>query len=107
MSNQDEQGAWVAALRGPARLEFLINVLWEVTLQGRGTYEPGTENVSAPERLRALNELAHRVASQTREMVAGVSRYPDDVFAGIVLDHCKHAGFDAGELRHRALDPLA
>ncbi|MGA0602657.1 hypothetical protein ACO2Q3_18260 [Caulobacter sp. KR2-114] len=103
----NEQLAWVAALGGPARLEFLINVLWEVTLSGRGTYEPGTRRVSNPERLRALNELAHRVASQTRELVAGAPRYPDDVFAGIVLEHCQNAGLDAGGLRRRALEPLA
>lgn len=107
MPSRDEQWAWIAALSGPARLEFLINVLWEVTFQGRGTYEPGTQNVSNPARLRALNELAHRVAGQTRATVAGWPRYPDEVFAGTVVEHCELAGFDAGELRRRALDPLA
>jgi len=46
------------------------------------------DDVRAPDRLRAINEIQHRVFSHLRTVLTeGERRYPDDVFVGILLDH--------------------
>lgn len=42
-----------------------------LTICARGTYEQGTENVVAPQVLRAYNELLHRVTAAVGSHLAG------------------------------------
>ena len=54
-----------------AKIAFLAKVAFELTIRGRDTYEPGTSGVSAPNRLRALNEVMHRLTKRIFKRVSG------------------------------------
>lgn len=50
---------FVASLPSEAKLAFWSRLSHELTVIARDTYEPGTENVKDPSRLRRVNELQH------------------------------------------------
>jgi hypothetical protein len=54
---------------------ILIRLAFELTVLARDTYEPGTREVSDPSRLRAINEIMHRL---TRRILNLVREDPDD-----------------------------
>jgi len=43
--------------------QLLARFVRELTIVGRGTYVPESDEVAAPRQLRAVNEIQHRVAS--------------------------------------------
>ncbi|WP_031496184.1 hypothetical protein [Bryobacter aggregatus] len=54
-----------------AKNAFLAKVAFELTIRGRDTYEPGTSGVSEPNRLRALNEVMHRLTKRMFKRISG------------------------------------
>lgn len=62
-----EIGIEVARLTLEQRREVLAVLIFELTVVGRGTYVPQSEEVATPHQLRAVNEIQHRVASALAE----------------------------------------
>jgi hypothetical protein len=79
-----------------SQLEALARLAFELTLVGREAYEPGSLALRHPQRLRAVNEVQHRVASHVLALLtANPHRYTDDVLASIILEQ------DDSELRRQ------
>ena len=58
-----------------------------LTMVARDTYEVQAPGVRAPERLRAINEIQHRVFGHIRALTTADSRrYPDDVLLSIFFE---------------------
>lgn len=65
-------GFLLEALGPQARGSFLAEVAYEMTIRARETYEPGTHGVSEPARLRAINEVMHRLTHRTWRLSRGI-----------------------------------
>jgi hypothetical protein len=69
------------------QLEALARLAHELTIVARDTYEPGTLDVRHPQKLRALNEVQHRITSHMLALLtADPARYADDLLASIILE---------------------
>jgi hypothetical protein len=67
--------------------EFVAQLMYELTVVGRGTYEIGQDGLSVPQRLRHLNEVQHRLGAYLWALLRNDERrYPDDVLLRIVLE---------------------
>ena len=83
------------ALALPNQERFLANVGHWLTMAGRGTYVAGGYGVHDGPTLREVNEGAHRIFDQLRLMLeSSDQRYPDDVFAEILVDKFRAAKLD-------------
>jgi hypothetical protein len=61
---------------------------FNLTIVARDTYVVGELGIHAPERLRAINEIQHRVLAHILALATEDDRrYPDDVLLSILLDH--------------------
>jgi hypothetical protein len=75
------------ALPASAQLEFLVRFAHELTLVGRDSYECGTLELLHPQRLRAVNEIQHRVSAHALALLTNDEhRYPDEVLTAIILE---------------------
>jgi hypothetical protein len=76
------------ALSPASQVETLVRLAHELTILGRDVaYEPGSLDLRHPQRLRALNEVQHRITSHVLALLSADShRYPDDVFVSIILE---------------------
>jgi hypothetical protein len=48
---------------------LLARLSFELTIAARETYLPGSEDIAAPQQLRSLNEIQHRVTSCLLELL--------------------------------------
>jgi hypothetical protein len=59
-----------------------------LTIAARDTYEFQAPGVRAPERLRGINEIQHRVLAHILALtIPDAWRYPDDALLSIALEH--------------------
>lgn len=80
-----------------AQLRLLARFGHNFTVAARGTYVPQTDQVHAPSRLRAINEIQHRVLGHIYALLLdSKQRYPDDTMVSIMLEH------DDQQLREQA-----
>jgi hypothetical protein len=69
------------------QLIFLARLAHRLTLVGRATYDD-RGGVADSESLRTINEAQHRISAQQLKMLMeDKRRYPDDVFANILVDY--------------------
>ena len=69
------------------KIRFLARLGWELTIVGRDAYKPQTVELTHPTRLRAINEIQHRIFSHTYSLASDCSeRYPDDVLVATILE---------------------
>lgn len=69
---------------------FLSAVLVELTIFARDTYALDGVGVSDPIRLRAFNELSHKITSHLRKLLNdSPERYPDDVIGNYLWEAWK------------------
>lgn len=88
------------------RLAFLCRLAAELTVCARDTYVPGSDQVAKPERLRAFNELQHRITGHLRDLATGNrDRYPDDVICGLIFEGARE--LDVEPVLRRALQTPA
>ncbi len=74
-------------LPATSQIESLVRLAHELTIVARDAYEPGSLDLRHPQRLRALNEVQHRITSHVLALLAAdPARYPDDVLASIILE---------------------
>ena len=67
--------------------EFLAQLIHELTLVARDSYEVGGDGLSHPQRVRRINEVQHRVSAFLWSLLRNdPSRYPDDVLLRIILE---------------------
>jgi hypothetical protein len=70
------------------QLRFLSLLGEWLTITGRDTYKPQTEELLCPARLRAINEIQHVIFGHLSALASDDShRYPDDVLMAIILEH--------------------
>ena len=63
--------SWVEGLDRQTKTSFLARVAHELTVLARDTYEPGTRGVTDPSRLRAINEVMHRLTRRVLTLSRG------------------------------------
>lgn len=61
MHDAVEQGDWLAGLPCERKLLFLSALAHQLTVVGRYSYRPRTEELDRPWQLRSINEVQHRV----------------------------------------------
>jgi hypothetical protein len=77
-----------SALAAGEQARFLALFGHGLTIAARDAYEFQAPGVRAPERLRAINEIQHRVLAHIHSLLTnGEWRYPDDVLVSIMLEH--------------------
>jgi hypothetical protein len=87
-------------LKHEDRIRFLLRLAHELTIVGRDSYEVGGNGLTCPHRLRALNEVQHRILASTVALLEdNPKRYPDDALLHIILDHPED-----NELQRQVLD---
>jgi hypothetical protein len=75
------------SLTPAAQIEALVRLAHELTIIGRDAYEPGSVELRYPQRLRAVNEVQHRITSHVLALLTSdPHRYPDDVLTSIILE---------------------
>jgi hypothetical protein len=74
------------------KIRFLCRLAFELTVVGRDTYIPQTEEISHPAHLRAINELQHHILGYLNALTFDdPRRYPDGVLIAIILEAGKDA----------------
>ena len=73
------------------QLRLLARFGHNLTVEARDTYVPQTDQVHTPSRLRAINEIQHRVLGHIYSLlINSEQRYPDEVIVKIMLEHDDH-----------------
>ena len=86
------------ALDKRGRELLLVKTSHWLTIVGRDTYDTKGDVVDGP-RLRAVNEALHKISGQLRQMIsASDRRYPDTVFANIIMDQFELMRLDPAKL---------
>ena len=84
----DDADHFFGKLTREDKAQFLLRLAHELTIVGRYTYIPQTEELAYPQRLRTLNEIQHRLLAHCLALMEdNLKRYPDDVLLSIVLEH--------------------
>jgi hypothetical protein len=71
MSDVLAEGEWLASLGERPKAAFLVTLARELTIAGRASYVPQTEELLHPTWLRQVNEVQHRVLACLSEVLAG------------------------------------
>ncbi|HLL16925.1 MAG TPA: hypothetical protein VK388_17830 [Pyrinomonadaceae bacterium] len=75
------------------KAEFIAQLIYELTLLARESYETGGDGLDDPKRVRHINELQHHTSAYLSALLrSDAGRYPDDVLVRIVLDHADDPG---------------
>ena len=89
-----------ATLDERSEMLCLVKLADWLTLMARGTYDQAG-GVADSVRLRAFNEAQNRIQAQlVRLLTTDERRYPDDVFASILVDQLQALDLDVAEITH-------
>jgi hypothetical protein len=76
-----------SALSYEEKADLLLQLGHELTMLARLAYEPGTEGVTRPRWLRAINEIQHRIFGFLLPLLReDARRYPDETLVKILLE---------------------
>jgi hypothetical protein len=90
--NTPDAVASFPALGPDGKACFLALLAHELTIIARDTYEVEGDGLTSPNRMRAINEVQHRLMGVLVALLRGdPSRYPDGVLVRIVLEHPEDA----------------
>jgi hypothetical protein len=93
--NVDEASVVFSSYSLKEQEEFLAHLIYELTILARDCYEPGTDNLSNPQRMRRINELQHRVSAFLWSLLRNDSqRCPDHALMEIILEHPNDKGLE-------------
>ena len=73
MAEYEVQGEWLESLPPKHQVLFLTALSHSLTIAGRDSYVPQTEELEHPAHLRRINEIQHRVAACTYELLVNLS----------------------------------
>jgi hypothetical protein len=83
----DEAIAVFSAYSSDEKKEFLAQLIYELTVVARDSYEAGQEGLTNPRRVRVINEVQHRLAAFLGQLLRGDERrHPDESLVKIVLE---------------------
>jgi len=86
------------ALNRQQQVLMLAKLADRLTIVARDTYDL-QGGVADAVRLRAVNEAQHRISAQLlRLLTDDARRYPDDVFANILVDQFNNLSLDPNDL---------
>jgi len=69
------------------KAEFIAQLIYELTLVARESYEAGGYGLDDPKRMRRINELQHHTSAYLSALLrSDAGRYPDEVLVRIILD---------------------
>src|SRR5271154_5733446 len=86
------------ALDRQEQILLLAKLANRLTIVARDTYDL-QGGVANAVRLRAVNEAQHRILAQLLQVLTGdARRYPDDVFANILVDQFSNLSLDPDDL---------
>jgi hypothetical protein len=95
---RDQIAARYTALQGRSQILVLAKLADRLTLLARDTYD-GQVGVTDGARLRAFNEAQNRVVAHLVRLLTGDEhRYPDDVFANVLVDQFDILQLDPDEI---------
>ncbi|QSI31801.1 hypothetical protein GNX71_20340 [Variovorax sp. RKNM96] len=91
MAEYEFQGEWLVSLPPKHQVLFLTALSHSLTIAGRDSYFPQTEELEHPTHLRRINEIQHRVAACTYELLVNLSTESfQRSIARLVLDQSDH-----------------
>src|SRR5688572_15532768 len=68
--------------------DFLAQLMHELTIIARDSYEVGRDGLTEPHRVRLVNEVQHRVSAFLFALLRdNPQRYPDESLVRIILEH--------------------
>lgn len=70
MSMIDIETAWIGSLTLDHKIRFLARLSFAITIVGRNSYEPGTDELAYPRQLRRVNEIQHRVTACLSQLLS-------------------------------------
>ena len=77
-----------SGLNRNAQIRLLSRFGFNLSVAARDTYEPGTEELIDPQRLRRINEVQHQVFGHIGKLISNdPDRYPDDLLISVLLGH--------------------
>jgi hypothetical protein len=83
----DEAAAVFSSYSPGEKAEFTAQLIYELTLVARESYEAGGEGLSDPRRVRRVNELQHRLSAFLWALLReDPKRYPDELLVRLVLE---------------------
>ncbi|CAN7654384.1 hypothetical protein [Acidovorax sp. LjRoot117] len=89
MTESEAQGEWLESLPSIHQVIFLTALGHCLTVAGRDSYIPESEELEHPTHLRQINEIQHRVAACTYELLVNDSTESfRRSIAHWVLDQC-------------------
>jgi hypothetical protein len=71
MTSIESEGQWLVDLPVARKALFLTALMHALTIAGRGSYRPRTEELDKPAQLRAINEIQHRVSACLHQLLVG------------------------------------
>jgi len=71
MSAIDIETAWIDSLTLDRKIRFFSLLSFKITIAGRNSYEPGTDELAHPRQLRRINEIQHRVTACLSQLLSG------------------------------------
>jgi hypothetical protein len=84
--NVDEAIAVFSSYSLEEKKEFLAQLIYELTLVARDSYEVGGEGLTNPQHVRRVNEAQHRLSAFLGKLLRDdPQRYPDDTLVKIVV----------------------
>jgi hypothetical protein len=69
----EAEGLWLAHLDERSKISFLVTLARELTIVGRASYIPQSEELSKPIWLRKVNEVQHRVLACLSDLLHGAN----------------------------------
>lgn len=93
----EEGAAAFSSLSPDEKKEFIAQLIYELTIVARDSYEVGGDGLTNPERVRRVNEVQHRLGAFLSKLLRDdPGRYPDDLLVRTILEH-----EDDGELQRQ------
>ena len=73
--------------------EFIAQLIYELTIVARDSYEVGQDGLTNPSRVRRINEVQHRLSAFLGKLLReDARRYPDETIVRIVLEQLADEG---------------
>jgi hypothetical protein len=83
----DEAIALFSSYSPSEKKEFLAQLMYELTVVARDSYEAGEDGLTNPRRVRRINEVQHCLSAFLGKLLRDdPQRYPDEVLVRIVLE---------------------
>jgi hypothetical protein len=68
----ETEGNWLVSLDEQSKALFLAILIHAITIAGRSSYRPHTEELDKPAQLRKTNEIQHRLSACLLQMLRGL-----------------------------------